>query len=171
MVRKMNRKLVVIPILIISLISVGFITYFAISTLSPLQVSIKDAPYDGLVSINTDVAAVELRQNGIGRWYPIINAERACNCSVTGEEEEICKANLPAGVYDTIRIKFSRIRLQYENGSLYEVTKFNNMITIQNTWLEISINFVYDGIGGKILFDISVDDNLNAVVIILYANP
>jgi len=167
----MNKKLLIIPILIVSLVSVGFITYFAVSMFSPLQVSIKDAPYDGLVSINADVAAVELRQNGAGRWYPIINAERACNCSVTGEEEEICKANLPAAIYDTIRIKFSRIRLQYNNGSIYDVTKFNNMITIQNTWLELSINFIYDGIGGKILFDITIDDNLNAVVTILYGIP
>ncbi|NHI92378.1 MAG: DUF4382 domain-containing protein [Candidatus Lokiarchaeota archaeon] len=167
----MNKKLLLIPILVVSLITVGFISYFAISMVSPLQVSIKDAPYDGLVSINADVASVELRQNGIGRWYTIINAERVCNCSVTGEEQEICKANLPAGTYDTIRIKFNRIRLQYNNGSLYEVTKFNNMNAIQNTWIEIPINFIYDGVGGKILFDITIDDNSTAVVTILYATP
>jgi hypothetical protein len=165
-----NKK-ILIPLIALALVSAGFISYFSIAYASKLTIAIKDAPYDGLVYINADVAAIELRQGNAGRWYPIINAARICNCSVNGTEEEICKADLPAGTYDTIRIKFNRIRLRYNNNSLVEVQKFENQNTIANNWVEISINFVYDGIGGKMLFDITVNNDLEAVVTIVYATP
>ncbi len=81
--------------------------------------------------------------------------------------EQICNSDLSPGTYDIIRIKFNNIKLHYNNGSLYELNKFQNQIQIQNYWLEIPINFTYDGAGGEVLFDVSVNSDYEAVVTIV----
>lgn len=146
----------------------GIVSVALINLLSPLQVSIKDAPYDDLVSINVDIAAVEIHREDLPRWISLMNGfERRLNCSVTGEEESISRPHIGSGTYDIIRIKFNHIRLRYNNGSLYEVNKFENQNMVQNFWLEIPIDFVYDGTGGKVLFDITVNNDFEAVVTII----
>ena len=164
----MKNKKIYIPLIVAILVATGFISYAVIASASPLTISIKDAPYDSLVSIDVDIAAVEIQQSGIARWYPLVNAPRTCNCSVDGTVEDICKADIPAGTYTSIRIKLNKIRLQYNNNSLIDVKNRN---TICNVWLEYPINFIYDGIGGQVLFDVSINDDLEAVIVIMYANP
>ncbi len=162
-----NRKFW-IPFLIITIASAGIFSYFLISSIMPLEVLIKDAPYDDLVSINVDIAAVEIHKSDEARWIPLMEGyERQLNCSVTGEVEKVCRSDLTAGHYDLMRIKFNHIRLRYNNGSLYELDKYENQNTVQNLWLEIPIDFNYDGGGGHVLFDVTVNNDYEAVVTII----
>jgi len=146
----------------------GIVSFALVTMLSPLELTIKDAPYDDLVSINVDISAVEIHRTDLARWISLMNGnENRLNCSIDGTEETISRPNMGAGTYDIIRIKFNHIRLRYNNDSLYEVDKYESQNTVQNFWLEIPINFVYDGAGGKILFDITINDNSEAVVTII----
>jgi hypothetical protein len=169
-----KNKILAIAVIGLIIASAG-ITTAMIYFLQPLQLSIKDAPYDDLVSINVDISAVEIQNVDQARWIPLMQAAKegdcTCNCSVSGEEESVATSRLVAGTYDMIRIKFNHIRLQFNNGTLGEVDKFQNHVMIQNYWLEIPINFTYDGLGGKILFDITIDSNYEAVVTIVQATP
>jgi Domain of unknown function (DUF4382) len=173
-----NKKILALAIIGLVIASAGLATamfYY----LQPLQVSIKDAPYDDLISINVEISAIQIHNVDEARWITLVECncisnctcDCSCNCSTSGEEEPICKYDLVAGTYDTIRIKFNHIRLQYNNGTLGDVEKFQNQNMVQNYWLEIHINFTYDGSGGKILFDITVDSNYEAVVTIVEATP
>jgi hypothetical protein len=162
-----NQK-VWIALLIGCIATAGILSYFLIVNLGQMEILIKDAPYDDLVSINVDIAAVEIHKEDEARWIPLMNGqEKQINCSVTGEVEKICRSDLAGGTYDLIRIKFNHIRLRFNNDSLYELDKYENQNQVQNLWLEIPINFTYDGVGGQILFDITVNNNYEAVVTVL----
>jgi len=164
----MFNKKIWISLLIVSVVTTGILAAFLILNQGPLQILIKDAPYDNLVSINVDVAAVEIHKQDENRWIPLMSGvEKRVNCSVTGEVERICDATLETGTYDMIRIKFNHIRLHYHNGTLCELQKYENQNMIQNLWLNFTINFTYDGAGGQILFDITVNNNYEAVVTIV----
>ena len=146
----------------------GILSLVVIHLLTPVELSIKDAPYDDLVSINVDIAAVEIHRTDHARWYSLMSGnEVRVNCSVTGDEEIISRPHMGPGTYDIIRIKFNKIQLRYNNDSLYEVDKYESQNLVQNFWMEIPINFVYDGGGGKILFDITINNNYEAVVTII----
>ncbi|HUX98431.1 MAG TPA: DUF4382 domain-containing protein [Candidatus Deferrimicrobium sp.] len=163
----MERKFAV-ALLVIIVASAGLLSVMMFTLFGPIKILIKDAPYDDLVSINVDIAAVEIQKVDEARWITLMQgAERRLNCSVTGEAEEICKSDISAGTYDLMRINFNHIHLRFNNGSLYEVDKYENQNTVQNYWLEIPINFTYDGAGGYILFDITINEDCEAVVTII----
>ncbi len=163
----MDKKKVWAPLVIAIIAIAGITTTVLLLNLGRLQVSIKDAPYDDLVSINVDISAIEIQEEGENRWISLMQGNTYCNCSVDGEEESICKTFLSAGTYDLIRIKFNHIRLRFNNDSLFEIDKYENKNLVQNFWLTIPIDFVYDGLGGKILFDITINDDYEAVVTIV----
>ncbi len=165
-----NKKILALAIIGIVALS-GGLTAAVLYFLEPLQISIKDAPYDDLVSINVDISAIEIHNLDEARWIPLMQGNCTCNCSVSGEEEPIPNNDLVAGTYDLIRIKFNHIQLQYNNGTFGTVGSFQNHNMVQNFWLEIPITFEYDGIGGKILFDITIDSNYEANVTIVEATP
>jgi hypothetical protein len=165
----MERKFAV-ALLVIIVASAGLLSYMMVALFGPIKILMKDAPYDDLVSINVDISAVEIQKEGEARWITLMQGtERRLNCSVTGEVEQVCKSDISAGTYDLMRIKFNNIHLRFNNGSLYEVDKYENQNMVQNYWLEIPINFTYDGAGGYILFDITINDDCEAIVTIIQA--
>ena len=168
----MVNKKILVPLLAICIVTTGFLIYFMTVNTGTLQVSIKDAPYDDLVSINVDISAIQIQKVNTTNWVPLIQCDqKLLNCSVTGEEESVCRAELDTGSYNLIRIKFNHIQLRYNNDSLHEVDKYANQNQVQNFWLEIAIDFTYDGAGGKILFDITINNDYEAVVTIVQATP
>ncbi len=164
----MENKTAQVLMIVAIIATAGIVSFTVISLFQPLDLSIKDAPYDDLVSINVDIAAVEIHRIDQARWISLMSGnQKRLNCSVNGTEENINRPHIGAGTYDIIRIKFNHIRLRYSNGSLYEVDKYENQNMVQNFWLEISIDFTYDGSGGQVLFDVTINDNYEAVVIIV----
>ncbi|MFX1295821.1 MAG: DUF4382 domain-containing protein [Promethearchaeota archaeon] len=165
----MVSKKVPVLLMIGCLCTVGILCVTYLLNQKPLEISIKDAPLDELVSINVDIAALQVQKEDQVNWITLMEGSRQLNCSVSGEQETICRSDISPGTYNIMRIKMNNIKLRFNNNSLYEVNKYENQNMVQNQWYEFNINFTYDGTGGKILLDITINNDLEANIIIIQA--